>query len=64
MVRGVFGAGARDELVKILHLCIEIFELSIDYTNRLGMDRFCGILYRVAVLIGSLRLSLVNESPK
>lgn len=54
VVRGVFGVGAGDEIVKILHLDIEIFELGINYTDRLGMDRFCGVLYRVAVLVGSL----------
>ena len=54
VVRRVFGAGAGDEIVKVLHLDVEILELGINHTNRLGMNRFCGFLYRVAVLVGSL----------
>lgn len=54
MVHGVFGAGTGDEIVKILHLDIEIFELGIDDANRFGMNRFGCVLYRIAMLVGSL----------
>lgn len=54
VVRGVLLFGARDKVVEVFHLHVEVLHLLVDYADRLGVDGLGRGLDGAAVLVGGL----------